>query len=676
MRPSAFALCCSYFFLLAPLVAPEVQAQIPLGPALPANAHHADEQNAPSVALAQDGSAVLVFSGTIYGNKHVRWLDKSGLARGAEPSLHVAGGSVGYNIFQDLAVARGGRGAACWEAEECVCRQLDTGGFLGAEEIRCSDTPYHFGDREFDPRVKTLADSSYVVSWMKYVNPDISSPDELLLDASVRFFSATGVPLGPTIVVAPQVGGELQSLDIAVLGGGRIVAAWSGGQIDGDSLGIRARIVAPSGALLSEPFPVNTYYVGQQNRPNLASNLKDRFVATWESEGQDGSGSGVYGQLFDDHGNKLGGEFQVSSDAPTWQGLPAVAMDRSGRFVVAFYSAYETEDRAEDIILRAYRADGTPLGPQIFVSEADSDPLDYPAVSLSDSGLIQVAYQAPWYPPEDPDGNYDILTRRFVLPCEGDAYTLCLKGGRFAVRAFWRNSEGAEDLASRIPLSADTGGFYFFDPSNFELHVKVLDGCAINQHFWVFAAGLTDVGVDVLITDTFTGTVRTYSGAEGQAFAPIQDLEAFEGCGTSAPAGPVAPPATPAAITANPAAGQPTELCASSPDTLCLADGRFRVKAHWADFLGQSGPAFAVPQSGSSGLFYFFEENNLEVAIKVLDGCAINGKFWVYAAGLTNVEVTLTVEDLVGGSTWQRSNPLGIPFQPILDSSAFGTCLP
>ena len=505
---------------------------------------------------------------------------------------------------------------------------------------------------------------------MEYQNPEVPTTGDLLLDPSVRFFGADGAPVGPVIKADRQVGGDLQGMDLAALGGGRAVAVWSGGQIDSDGSGLRARIVDRSGHLLGQPIAVNTYEPGDQLRVTVASNRKDRFVATWESYGQDGSGGGVYGQLFDDQGNKLGSEFQVSSNAFTWQGQPEVSMDRSGRFVVSFNSSYETFDRAEDVLIRAYRADGTPIGPQVFVSEPDADPLDHPVVSMSESGLIQVAFEGPWYPPEDPFGNYDILTRRFVLPCEGDTYTLCLNGGRFAVRAFWRNRAGTEDLAARIPLSADTGGFYFFDPTNFELLVKVLDGCAINQHFWVFAAGLTDVEVDVLITDTFTGEVRTYHNEQGQAFAPVQDIDAFGGCGASAPAGFVAAPAAAPAV----AEAVSTPLCTSAPDVLCLGGGRFRVKAHWADFAGQSGPASAVPQSGNSGLFYFFGENNLELAIKVLDGCALNGRYWVYAAGLTNVEVSLSVEDLVGGSTWQRSNPLGTAFQPILDSSAFATC--
>ena len=57
--------------------------------------------------------------------------------------------------------------------------------------------------------------------------------------------------------------------------------------------------------------------------------------------------------------------------------------------------------------------------------------------------------------------------------------------------------------------------------------LKVLDGCALNQHRWVFAAGLTDVGVTMSVTDTETGVEKLYGNPVGTAFQPVQDLEAF-----------------------------------------------------------------------------------------------------------------------------------------------------
>ena len=57
--------------------------------------------------------------------------------------------------------------------------------------------------------------------------------------------------------------------------------------------------------------------------------------------------------------------------------------------------------------------------------------------------------------------------------------------------------------------------------------MKVLSGCTINNAYWVFAAGLTNVQVDLTVTDTTTGVVYTKQNPQGTAFVPIQDTSAF-----------------------------------------------------------------------------------------------------------------------------------------------------
>ncbi len=61
-----------------------------------------------------------------------------------------------------------------------------------------------------------------------------------------------------------------------------------------------------------------------------------------------------------------------------------------------------------------------------------------------------------------------------------------------------------------VPLTGDSGTFWFFDASNVELIVKVLDGRSVNGHFWVYAGALSDVAYTITITDTVTGKSRTY----------------------------------------------------------------------------------------------------------------------------------------------------------------------
>lgn len=116
-------------------------------------------------------------------------------------------------------------------------------------------------------------------------------------------------------------------------------------------------------------------------------------------------------------------------------------------------------------------------------------------------------------------------------------------------------------------------------------------------------------------------------------------------------------------------------LCQPGPATLCLNNGRFRVEVDFEDFEGNEGIGQALLPSSDSGEFWFFDPNNTELIVKVLDACNSEfNSFWVFAAGLTNVEVTIEVTDTQEGLTMEYENDLGQPFQPILDTRAFLTC--
>ena len=75
-----------------------------------------------------------------------------------------------------------------------------------------------------------------------------------------------------------------------------------------------------------------------------------------------------------------------------------------------------------------------------------------------------------------------------------------------------------------------------------------------------------------------------------------------------------------------------------------------------------------------SGYFWFFTSGNVEMLVKALNACTFNNHFWLFAGGLTNVEVTITVTDTVAGVVKTYTNPINTAFQPIQDTSAFATC--
>ncbi len=115
--------------------------------------------------------------------------------------------------------------------------------------------------------------------------------------------------------------------------------------------------------------------------------------------------------------------------------------------------------------------------------------------------------------------------------CLPDATTLCLNNSRFQVRAQWHAFDGTSGAGQAVTLTNDSGYFWFFAPDNVEVVVKALNACTQPTPFyWFFASGLTNVGVDLTVTDTKTGAVKTYSNPINRPFQPIQDTSAFATC--------------------------------------------------------------------------------------------------------------------------------------------------
>ncbi len=115
------------------------------------------------------------------------------------------------------------------------------------------------------------------------------------------------------------------------------------------------------------------------------------------------------------------------------------------------------------------------------------------------------------------------------------------------------------------------------------------------------------------------------------------------------------------------------DRCASG-EVLCLGDGRFEVTATWRTPDGTSGPAQVRSLTRDTGYLWFFGEDNVEVVVKVLDACTLNDRFWVFLAGLTNIEVKVAVRDVVSDEVVTYTNRQGSPFPPIQDTTALATC--
>jgi len=176
----------------------------------------------------------------------------------------------------------------------------------------------------------------------------------------------------------------------------------------------------------------------------------------------------------------------------------------------------------------------TPTSPRLvsYLPGADGDEspegVEFIPAAASPSGkpLLAVAHEV--------SGTVAILEVSTRQPgsgsCSGDATTLCLAGGRFAVSASYRTPAGGAGKGLAAGMTADSGYFYFFDPDNAEVVVKVLDACAVYDRYWVFASGLTSLEVEIEVTDTQSGTRRTYANPAFVPFQPVIDQASFATC--------------------------------------------------------------------------------------------------------------------------------------------------
>jgi hypothetical protein len=106
---------------------------------------------------------------------------------------------------------------------------------------------------------------------------------------------------------------------------------------------------------------------------------------------------------------------------------------------------------------------------------------------------------------------------------------------------------------------------------------------------------------------------------------------------------------------------------------VCLNNSRFGVDVSWSVPLG-TGYGTPIDVTSDSVTYWFFGPGNIELVVKVLTACAVNDRYWVFMAGLTDVRVNVTITDIVADETWTYENPQGTPFPPVQDTSAFATC--
>jgi len=222
---------------------------------------------------------------------------------------------------------------------------------------------------------------------------------------------------------------------VASLQDGGFVICWQSYKQDGSVYGIFAQRFDFSGNKRGNEFQVNTFTEEDQAEPAVASLQGGGFVICWQSDFQDGSDNGIFGQMFDASGNKKGSEFQVNTHTDYFQRYSAVVSLQNGGFIICWYSNSVVPGRG--LYAQMFDVSGNKKGTEFKVN-TNTFTNDYqPAVaSLQDSGFV-ICWTS-W----DQDGSkYGIAGQMF--DASGNK-----KGDEFRVNTFTEDSQFAPAVAS------------------------------------------------------------------------------------------------------------------------------------------------------------------------------------------------------------------------------------
>ena len=169
-----------------------------------------------------------------------------------------------------------------------------------------------------------------------------------------------------------------QSSPHASYNGQNYLVVWQSGYQDGDNAGIFGQLISPAGSKIGAEFQINTYTAGHQWFASTASDGKN-FIVTWYSLGQDGSEAGIFAQLIDNNGNKIGSEFQVNSYTSGNQKEPSAASDGKTYFI-----SWQTDEQDGDqagVFGQMIDNDGNKIGTEFQINTCTASKQESPEVS-------------------------------------------------------------------------------------------------------------------------------------------------------------------------------------------------------------------------------------------------------------------------------------------------------
>jgi hypothetical protein len=242
-------------------------------------------------------------------------------------------------------------------------------------------------DSQFRPHIGMSASGTFVIAWESFGQACDA-------DAAIYMqrYDAAGVAQGGETRVNVTTTQYQTHPTVAMDNTGDFVVAWESYLTDGSGNGVYARVFNSAGIAVTGEFRVNQFTTGQQQEPSVSLDADGDFVVAWESYGQDGSRFGAYARRYSAAGVAQGGEFRVSAATSLDQRTPAVSLDSSGDFVVAWSSLQESGTYG--IYGQRYLAGGIADGGEFKINTYTTGKQWQPAVASDSAGNFVCIWQS------------------------------------------------------------------------------------------------------------------------------------------------------------------------------------------------------------------------------------------------------------------------------------------
>ncbi|MGB5676410.1 MAG: DUF2341 domain-containing protein, partial [Gammaproteobacteria bacterium] len=257
----------------------------------------------------------------------------------------------------------------------------------------------------------------------------------------IRVTPINVVPIGDETLVntttndAQSISSSVSSA-IATDAGGDYVVVWTSNLQDGSGNGVYAQLYNADGTPQGTEFLVNTVTTDNQSSPSVAMDAAGNFVVAWQSNLQDGDNYGIYAQRFNAAGVAQGSEFPVNTTTADYQGSPGIAMAEGGDFVIIWASAAQDPDGSTGIYGQRFDAGGNAVGSEFRINTYTTGYQQVSSVSMDAAGNFVVTWAS-----QNQDGsNYGVFGQ--VFNADGTS-----RGSEFQVNTTTVGSQLYNDVA-------------------------------------------------------------------------------------------------------------------------------------------------------------------------------------------------------------------------------------